>query len=126
MTGYPRWWNQTVTVYHRTLTADNRIAWNRETVGGCFASSPARSRHDDNARRDGAGLICRIPPPCPVLALGDIIVTGACADEIDEYTPGERSTDLLAAHPGAAFVVSELRDNTRGGLPLPHMYAGGV
>lgn len=123
---YPGWWNQTVTVYHRTFAADNRIVWSRETVGGCFVGSPARSRHNDSARRDGNTLACRIPPPAPTLATGDIIVIGTCSDDVDDYTPGMRSTDLLAAHPGAAFVVSELRDNTRAGLPLPHVYAGGA
>ena len=121
----PGWWDQTVTVYHRTL-ADDRVAWKRETAGGCFVKLTANSRHDDEARRDGCGMICRIPPPCPVLDLGDIIVIGACADEIDEYAPGKRSTDLLAAHPGEAFAVTELRDNSRTGLPLAHLYAGGV
>lgn len=123
---YPKWWNQTVTVYHRTVEAGHRVTWSSSQVGGCFVKITTLSRHDNNARRDGSGTICRMPPPCPVLAPGDIIVMGVCADDIDEYTPGKRSTDLLAAHPGAAFVVTEIHDNTRAGLPLPHMYAEGL
>lgn len=123
---YPKWWNQTVTVYHRTLAANHRVTWNSTTVNGCCIKTITRSQHDNNARRDGLGTICRMPPPCPVLALGDIIVVGTCADEIDEYTPGKRSTDLLAAHIGEAFTASEIHDNTRAGLALPHLYVGGT
>lgn len=123
---YPKWWEQTITLYHRTVGAEQRVIWTRSTLKGCFAQVRKSTNYDNDSRRSGGKLMCRIPAPMPTAELGDIVVIGKLTADIDEYTAGQRSSDLLAAHSDAAFTVTELHDNTQDALAMPHLYVGGV
>ncbi len=121
----PAWWSQTVTVYHRTVSAD-RVAWKAQICKNCYVQRKETSVNVDTARRDGNRLVCRIPAPVPVVALGDIVYIGVDAPAINEYECGQTSADFMVAHKDAAFVISELHDNTTCPVPIKHLYIGGA
>ena len=72
-----------------------------------------------------ASIICRILDLSSGVKIGDIIVHGNVRDEIEEYTAGKRSTDLLQKYAGKSMLVADVHENVRRG-PIPaHIYAGG-
>ena len=75
--------------------------------------------------RDGVDGVCRIPAPAPNIALGDIIVRGNCADEIDDSVSGQNAADLVERNRLNALRVTEIHDNTRAHIAMPHVYIGG-
>ena len=58
---------------------------------------------------------------------GDIVVRGEVSDEIDEYTSGKRSTDLLNKYKqfGECFVIDRVSDNTGVGRGQKHYFIEG-
>ena len=60
------------------------------------------------------------------LAVGDIVVLGNIKDTIDEYTEGQRSSDLLNKYKrmGECFVIERCTINNTAGLQ--HYYVRGV
>lgn len=121
---FPRWWTDSVTIYHRT-ESNSRVAWVRHTAAGCYFRIRGGVSYGQEYGRGGWPCICRLPPPDFAVSPGDIIVLGNVRDDIDEYQAGKRSADILAAHAGQCFTVRETRDNTHAGTSFPHLYAGG-
>lgn len=121
----PAWWNQTIVIYHRQVSTDG-VTWQPNVCNNCFVQLKATSVNVDTARRDGNRLVCRIPIPVPVVALGDIIQMGAEIAEIDEGVRGMTSADMMATNPDGTFIVSELHDNTNCPVPIKHIYIGGA
>ena len=62
------------------------------------------------------------------LAEGDIIVKGEVDDEIDEYTAGQRSTDLIAKYKKlqGCFEIKQWSNDTGGGRGNEHYFTSGV
>lgn len=121
----PAWWNQRVTVYRRQVSVDG-VTWEAQECANCYVQLKATSVNVDTSRRDGNRLVCRIPLPVPVVALGDIVYIGEGASTIDERVRGLTSADFMAANPNTAFIVSELHDNTACPIPFKHLYIGGA
>ena len=121
----PAWWSQPITVYHRSVSSEG-VVWEAQTCENCFVQQKEVSVNVDTARRDGNRLVCRIPAPVPVVALGDILYIGVDAPAINEHERGQTSADFMVAHKDAAFVVSELHDNTTCPGPIKHLYIGGA
>ena len=122
---FPAWWNQTVTVYHKTVGA-NGTTWEAQICARCYVQLKDVSVNVDTARRDGNRLVCRIPAPAPKVALGDIVLIGADIVTIDEHTRSMTSADFMREHMDTAFIVSELHDNTTCPIPFKHVYIGGA
>ena len=115
MSNYPIWWDTTVTIYNRYEDAQtNLVSWMRTVVTGCFWKYSGDKVSVGNVVLDTKSVICRIRknpnfmekyqwqqlpndemPNYFTIGLGDIIVKGAVTDEINEYTSGSRSSDLL-------------------------------
>ncbi len=121
-------WDKTITLYnHYEDEQTGVIKWYRHKLSGCFYK-----RTNNNVSVGGVRLLTdtttvRIPaqagylPPYlwnnqpndrkrnnMTLQSGDLIFLGDVSDEIDEYTSGKRSSDLIAKYKalGSVFVTS--------------------
>lgn len=112
---YPRWWDTTVTIYNRYEDPQTKVvSWFRNVVTGCFW----KYQHDKvtvgQTVLESNKTVCRVRKDARFLepdeyretpndlkelhftfAKGDILIKGEVADEIDEYTRGHYSTDLI-------------------------------
>ena len=115
MSNYPIWWDTTVTVYNRYEDSQTQIVtWFRTVVPGCFWKYAGDKVAVGTVVLDTKSVLCRIRKSQQfmekyqwqqlpndemsdyfTIGLGDIMVKGEVLDEIDEYTSGRRSTDLL-------------------------------
>jgi hypothetical protein len=112
---YPLWWSDIITVYNKyedQLT--HMVSWYRTIIDGAFWKYVGDSVKVGETVLDTNSIICRIrkddrflePYVWQALAAeekanhftlqgGDIIIHGGVSDEVDEYTSGHRSTDLV-------------------------------
>lgn len=116
--GFPVWWDSTVTIYNKYIDPQTQvITWFKSVVSDCFWHLQGSTVAVGDVTIDSKSIICRIPK-CDnymdkqdwlnlpndemseyfTLGQGDIIVKGECAEVIDEYTKGHRSTDLLSKY----------------------------
>ena len=147
MSKYPIWWDTAITVYNKYVdNQTNVVQWFRTVLTDCFWQLSGAEVSVGNVRLDSKSIVCRIPKnpdflekqdwiKIPndqmseyfTLATGDIIVKGACAEEIDEYTKGHRSTDLLSKYREyqACMEITEFTNNTGIGRNNEHYFARG-
>lgn len=124
MSTYPKWWTDTVTIYHRTMDS-GRVVWTRSTATGAYVTGKRGGVTNlTDMHRKGDRMICRLRYPAPYIGVGDIVVRGLITDTIDEYTAGARSTDLMRNYAGMCGQVTEYHDNTHDGVGLKHVYVG--
>lgn len=116
--GFPVWWDSTVTIYNKYEDPQTQvITWFKSVVSDCFWHLQGSTVAVGDVTIDSKSIICRIPK-CDnymdkqdwlnlpndemseyfTLGQGDIIVKGECTEDIDEYTKGHRSTDLLSKY----------------------------
>lgn len=148
MSDFPfAWWDKTITVYNKFVDPTTQhISWYRTTVENCFWKYVNNTYTVGNAGISARGLtletkdvICRIPKDDRfvgkrewreladksnnfTLANGDIIILGEVEDVIDEYTAGQRSTDLIAKYKedDTCLEVDTYVDNVQTGVGLEH------
>ncbi len=147
MSNYPVWWDTTLTIYNKfTDSQTNVVRWYRTVVENCFWKYTGNKVKVNEVTIETDDTICRIPQnnrfllrhdweSIPndqmgnyfTLGLGDIIVAGEVDDEIDEYTKGHRSTDLITKYKAlqGCMQVKEATVNVGMGRCLPHYYAKG-
>jgi len=145
--GYPIWWEDTITIYNKYTDAQtNVVRWYRNVVNDCFWKLTGAQISVGDTVLDSKAITCRIPKDSRflekqqwveqpndtkanffTLAPGDIIVKGECLDEIDEYTKGHRSTDLLGKYRQyqACMEITEYSNNTGKGRNKEHYLARG-
>lgn len=145
--GYPVWWDTTVTIYNKYLDSQTSVVrWFKQVVTDCFWQLSGAEVKIGNTVLDSKSIICRIPKDDRfleklewihkpndemenyfTLAQGDIIVKGECDFEIDEYTKGHRSTDLLGQYRQyqACMEINEWSNNTGVGRNNEHYFARG-
>ena len=123
-TGFPfPWWDKTLTIYNKYIDPTNqRVTWYRSVVENCFWKYDNTTYYVGKYSVKVSGIaletksvICRIPKSDNfryqrewreledktgyfTLATGDIIVLGEVDDVIDDYTAGQRSTDLVSKY----------------------------
>jgi len=137
-------WNKTITLYNKSediLTGV--VTWNRHVLYNCFVKRTNGETNAGNVRFQTDGTVIRIPeqsnfvPQYEWLSLpndrmkeamtlqtGDLIILGAVSDDIDEYTDGQRSTDITAKYAALGSVyVSSVNINTD--LPNKHYLVKG-
>ena len=131
MTSYPKWWNDTVTLYNRIENATtHEVTWQRTVISNCFASRVTRRVIVDKTLSVVQTHIVRIRESADYLSpsawndattrtgkftlqVGDLVVFGTVADTISEYTAGQTSEDVLNKYINSgAFRVSVAKDNT--------------
>ena len=137
-------WNKTITLYNRYEDPNTgAISWHRHLITGCFIKHTNQKSHSGNVTFATDETIIRIPeqpsymPPHQWIDLpadkksknmtlrgGDLIFLGTVNKNIDEYTAGQRSSDLIAKYSalGAVFVSSV---NVNTDLPGAHYYVRG-
>lgn len=108
-------WNKTITLYNKhedELTG--LISWYRHSLDNCFYKATNNTVNVGGVQLQTDDNIIRIPenpkylPPYKWLQLpndeksqaftlksGDLVFLGDVSEEIDEYTPGKRSTDII-------------------------------
>jgi hypothetical protein len=122
------------------------VRWYRTVVTDCFWKLDGSMVTVGDVTLDSKSIICRIPKDerflekqdwikLPndemenyfTLAQGDIIVKGVCEDEINEYTSGQRSTDILGRYREyqACMQITEYVNSTGIGRNNEHYLARG-
>lgn len=138
------WWDKTVTIYNKVVDpTTQRITWYRNTAENCFWKYVNNSYtiRGSMITLDTKDVICRIPKTDKFVdkktwrelpeeeraehftfANGDIIILGEVEDVIDEYTAGQRSTDLVAKYKedDACIEIDTYVDNCQTGVNLEH------
>ena len=145
--GYPLWWDTTITVYNRFEDPQtDLVTWYKTILHDCFWRASGDRVSIGQVTLDSKSVLCRIPKnpsflerfdwvQLPndqmseyfTLGIGDIIVKGECADEINEYVQGQRSTNLLEKYrPYQRCVeIEDLAINVGSGRNNEHYYVRG-
>lgn len=134
---YPQWWDTTITVYNKHEDPQTKvITWYKNVIPGCFwkyqhdkitvgqtvlesNKTICRIRKDDRFLE--AYLYYEIPNDQKsnffTFAKGDILIKGEVTDEIDEYTRGHYSTDLIKKYKAlqGCIEVDHVSINSGGG-----------
>ena len=145
--GYPVWWEDTITIYNKFVDAQTQLVrWYRHVITDCFWQLSGTTVKIGEVTLDSKSIVCRIPKDDRFLeirewlalpndeksnhftvAQGNIIVRGECDEEIDEYTKGHHSTDLLGRYRQyqACMEISEFSINTGSGKNNEHYLTRG-
>lgn len=145
---YPQWWDRTITVYNKYIDPITHIiTWYKNVIDSCFIKDAGNKIHIDKVTLDTESIICRIPKQnnfitkdiwlskpndykCEFLTLspGDIIILAETDDEIDEYTDGKRSSDILNKYRElqGCMTVEKVLINVGSGRCNEHYYVKGV
>ncbi len=126
-------WNKTITLYNKFENEKTGlITWHRHKIEQCFFKGTCSRANVGNLQKFPSESIVRIPeqnnylPPFEWLKLADgkrnehitlqcddIIVPADVSDEIDEYSQGTRSSDLLAKYKALGVLsIKSLNVNT--------------
>jgi len=141
------WWDKTITIYNKYVNpTTQRVSWYRTVVDNCFWKSQhlvfSMGRYGVSTIgviTENQTIICRIPKDDRfvekgawrdlenkstkfTLASGDIIILGNVEITLDEYTPGLRSSDILARYReyDACLEIDEYVNNVQTGVGLEH------
>lgn len=141
------WWDKTVTIYNKYVDpTTQRTSWYRTVVHNCFWKAEnimfSMGRYGVSTigvLTENKTIICRIPQSKKyvsrrewqalenksgkfTLADEDIIVLGEVSDTIDDYTPGQRHTDLISKYKqyDECLEIANYVDNVREGVNLKH------
>lgn len=120
---FPEYWNQTITIFHKTYTLTNgrRVpSWSSCVVENCFVGDAKRGTMQGNHDDREAERFVRIPHTECNIAVGDVIAFGACNAEIDSNTVAE---DIRNNVDG--ILVRSVKNNTFAPV-LKHYYVSGV
>lgn len=141
MSKFPKWWNSTITVYNRYEDpTTQQISWYRTVLTDCFWVVSAHNTFMTNSRTQvyDNSILCRIPKQSNYLSayywkqlpdkttnftlqIGDIVVNGDVNDDIDEYTKGSRSSDLIEKYKDLGIIkIMSLVDNSDITRNIPH------
>lgn len=138
------YWNKTITLYNRYADEQTGlIKWYRHILEGCFVKRTNNAVSVGGIQLRTDENIIRIPEQSNflhpsqwnllsddkklnhmTLQAGDLIFLGTVEEEIDEYTDGKRSSDLIAKYSvlGSVYIKS-VNINTE--LPNSHYYVRG-
>ena len=147
MNHYPAWWNETITIYNKyTDPVSKLITWYRYVVVGAFWKNVGNNIMIDKTVIDTDAIVCRIRKDDAflpkyewielpndlmsehyTLSKGDIMVRGRVNDEIDEYTKGYKSTDLVVKYKDlqGCMTIDKVTINTEGGRGNEHYHVRG-
>ena len=148
MNNYPSWWDDTITLYNKYIEpGTKRVKWFRHVLTDCFYKHTVEKITVGKTTIDANVSVCRIRVSDDfidkkswmamsddekalyfTLSGGDIIVADEIDFEIDEYTPGQRSSDLIKDNkewPGC-FTVEVVNINVGGGRGNEHYHVKGT
>ena len=147
MSKYPIWWDTSITIYNKYIDPTTQIiTWYRTNLDNCFWKYTRNSMLFGESVLETVKTICRIPQNVNfmekqdwinlpsedkathfTLSEGDIVVKGHIEDDIQEYTRGQRATDLISKYKAlqGCMVLNQFSNNTGSGRTLPHYYIVG-
>lgn len=148
MSNFPfPWWDKTITIYNKYVDpTTQRISWYRTVVNNCFwkyvntlYNMGRYGMSTVGVQLEVKNVVCRIPKDRRfldkqawkalsdktgrfTLANGDMIFLGRIDEEIDEYTQGKRSTDLMSRYKefDACIEIESYVNNVQTGVGLEH------
>ena len=148
MSEFAPWWDTTITIYNRYEDAQTHvITWYKHTVTGCFWKYTGDKVTINQTVLETNNTICRIPKnnnfrekylwvQIPndqmanyfTLGVGDIIVKGEVSDNINEYSAGHRSTDLITKYKAlqGCIEIQEVGINVGPGRNNEHYFVKGI
>lgn len=148
MSNFPAWWDSTITVYNKYTDPKTSVTtWTRTVIDNCFWKILGGKVNVGGVELDTTSITCRIPeqdnfltpsewlekseedrPKYVTFKQSDIIVVGNCQDEIDEYTKGMRSTDLISKYKSlqGCTEIKEVAFNTMSGMLNPYYFVKGI
>lgn len=148
MNNYPVWWDSPITIFNKhTDPITQIVTWYRHTINYAFWQYVRDKATIGDTVLETNKTVCRIReneafrekyiwvnlPSSEksdyfTLGQGDIIVKGIVEDEIDEYTKGHRSSDLIDKYKElqGCFEIESVAVNVGTGRGLPHYRAQGV
>lgn len=144
---YASWWNETLTVYNKyTNPTTNQVTWFRHVIHNAFWKDTGNKIAVNNVILGTNDIICRIRKDSAfltrsewvelsdeakaehfTLSKGDIIVKGESLDEINEYSAGYRSNELIKKYKElyGCLIISKFVVNVGGGRCNEHYYVEG-
>ena len=147
MNHYPNWWNETITIYNKyTDPVSKLITWYRHVVVGAFWKDIGEKVEVGNVVIETNTIICRMRKDeeflpkyewinLPndemsnyfTLGRGDIIIRGRVEDEVDEYTKGYKSTELVNKYKDlqGCMTIDKVAINVDGGRGNEHYLVKG-
>lgn len=145
---YPPWWDTDLTIYNKYEDPQTHVVvWFRTLVTGAYWKYIGNKVTVNNVVLETNDTICRIrkddrflPKHLWInqpndemgnyftLGVGDIIVKGDVADEINEYSAGSRSTDLQKRYKAlqGCIQVQETAINTGSFRCSEHYFVRGI
>ena len=143
MSDYPSWWDYSITIYNQfTDETTEVVTWQKTIIPSqCFWKHVTQEIVVNNTIVEHDTVICRFPEQPNFLSPyvwvtsdaearagkftlqpKDIVVYGECDEEIDEYSRGHRSTDLLEKYRKiqGCLEITSVSINTMSGMILPH------
>ena len=145
---YPEWWNTTITVFNKFTDPQTKVVrWYKTVVKGVFWKYVGDKIMIGKTVLETNNTICRIRKDIRflekyqwlqkpndemsnyfTLAKGDILIKGEVDDEIDEYTAGKRSNDVIARYKQlqGCMTIEEIAINVGAGRCNEHYYVKGV
>ena len=140
---YPEWWHTTVTIYNKYENGAGEVTWYRTVREGCFWKYVTDYQRVGDATQMTKVLLCRVrksddfaenfvwrelPDKSAKFTFndGDILVRGVVTDTIDEYTAGQRSTDLLKKYKDRCAQITECVINVGAGRVSEHYLVRGI
>lgn len=134
---YPKWWNDTLTVYNKYFDEDRIAHFKRTVVKKAFYTTnlTVNVQSGDLLDVNTYGVRVRKDPNYInslewnpeldkyTLKADDIIVKGEIEDEIDENIKGKTINDFLNKYKGSSFVVKHVKENLK--VDLAHYLATG-
>jgi hypothetical protein len=145
---YPEWWNTTITVFNKFTDPQTKVVrWYKTVVNGAFWKYVGDKIMIGKTVLETNNTICRIRKDIRflekyqwlqkpndemsnyfTLAKGDILIKGEVDDEIDEYTAGKRSNDIIAKYKQlqGCMTIEEIAINVGAGRCNEHYYVKGV
>lgn len=148
MNRYPEWWNHTLTIFNRCEDDQTRvITWYKTVLHNCFWQESEDKLSVGETIIKTNSTKCRVPVNknfkekfeweqlSPIdrakyftFGTDDIIVRGEVTDTIDEYSSGQRSSDLLNKYKKlqGCMKINKCSINTGAGRGCEHYYVKGV
>lgn len=147
MNVYGDWWDKTITLFNKVVDNNGKIKWYSHIIPECFYKHTVEKITTGGTTISSDVSICRIKvnanfvpkreydtlseeekQTCFTLTGGDIVVPEGIDFELNEYSAGHRSSDLMKqykAYPGC-FTIESVSINVGGGRGNEHYKVKGV
>ena len=147
LSGYPMWWEDTITIYNKYTDPQTQvITWYKHTITDCFWQNVSDKFTIGKTELETNKLVCRIPQDSNfmeyyqwvdlpndnmqnyfTLNQGDIIIKGNIEEDINEYQKGKRATDFVTKYKShGCLEIKVISINIGTGKNNPHYRVVGI